>query len=62
MRQGRCCDRGNFPRLPKARSGLEPTLQQREKKLVVSFGLYNSPRLLDVAQESRLSPSGDVVL
>jgi len=24
------------------------------------FGSYNSPRLLDVAQESRLSPSGDV--
>jgi len=27
-----------------------------------SFGLYNSSRLLDVAQESRLSPSGDVLL
>ena len=23
-----------------------PTFQKREKKLVVSFGLYNSPRLL----------------
>jgi len=32
-----------------------------QKKLAVSFALYNSPRLLDVAQESRLSPSGDVV-
>jgi len=25
------------------------------------FGMYNSPRLLYVAQESMLSPSGDVV-
>jgi len=32
------------------------------KKLAVSFGLCNSPRLLDIAQESRLSPSGDVLL
>jgi len=74
MREGRCCDRGNFPmtrltgswlswpRLAKARSGLVPTFQWREKNLAVSFGLYNSPRLLDVAQESRLSPSGYVVL
>ena len=74
MREGRCCDRGNFPRtrlsgsrlswrrLAKARSGLVPTFQRREKKLEVSFGLYNSPRWLDVAQESRLSPSGDIVL
>jgi len=74
MREGRCCDRGYFPRtrlsgsqlsrpkLVKARSGLVPTFQRREKKLAVSFGLYNSPRLLDVAQESRLSPFGDVVL
>jgi len=72
MREGRCCDRGNFPRtrlscsrlswskLAKARSGLVPTFQRREKKLAVSFGLYNIPRLLDVAQESRLLPSGDV--
>ena len=45
----------------KARSGLMPTFQRREKRLAVSFGLYNSPRLLDVAQESSLSPSGDVV-
>ena len=29
--------------------------------MTVSFGLCNSPRLLDVVQESRLSPSGDVV-
>jgi len=62
MREGRCCDRGNFPRTrlsgsrlswPKlAKAWLVPTFQRREKKLVVSFGLYNSPRLLDVAQES----------
>ena len=38
-----------------------PTFQRREKKLAVFFGLYKSPRLLDVAQESRLSSSGDVV-
>jgi len=38
-----------------------PTFQRREKKLAVSFGLYNRLRLLDVAQQSRLSPSGDVV-
>jgi len=69
VREDRCCDRGNFPRthlsgsrlswprLVKARSGLVPTFQRREKKLAVSFGLYNSPRLLDVSQESRLSPS-----
>ena len=67
MREGRCCDRGNFPRtrlsgsrlswprLAKARSGLVPTFQRREKNLAVSIGLYNSPRLLDVAQESRLT-------
>jgi len=71
--EGRCCDHGNFPRtrlsasrlswpkLAKARFGLMPTFQRREKKLAVSCGLYNSPRLLDVAQESRLSPSGEVV-
>jgi len=52
----------SWPRLAKARSGLVPTFQRREKKLAVSFGLYNSPRLLDAAQESRLSQSGDVVL
>jgi len=52
----------SWPRLVKARSGLVPTFQQREMKLAVSFGLYNSPRLLDVAQEYRLSPCGDVVL
>ena len=74
MSEGRCCDRGNFPRtrlsgsrlswpkLAKAKYGLVPTFQRREKKLAVSFGLYNSPRLLDVAQESSLLPSGDVVL
>jgi len=74
MREGRYCDRGNiprtrlsgsqlsWPRLAKARSGLVPTFQRREKKLAVSFGLYNSPRLLDVAQESRPSPPGNVVL
>jgi len=73
MREGRYCDRGNFPRtrlsssrlswpkLAKARPGLVPTFRRREKKLAVSFGFYNRPRLLDVAQESRLSPSGDVV-
>ena len=74
MREGRCCDCGNFPRirlsgsrlswprLAKVWSGLVPTFKRREKKLAVFFGLYNSPRLLDVAQESRLSPSGDVVI
>jgi len=73
MREGQCCGRGNCPRthlssswlswrkLVKTMTGLVPTFQQREKKLAVSFGLYNSPRLLDVAQESRLSPSRDVV-
>jgi len=74
MREGRCCERSNFPRtrlsdsrlswpkLAKARSGLVPTFQRREKKLAASFGLYYSPMLLDVAQKSRLSPSGNVVL
>ena len=74
MREGRCRDRGNFPRtrlsssrlswsmLAKARSGLVPTFQRREKKLAVSFGLYNSPRLLDAAQKSRLSRSGCCVV
>jgi len=73
-REGRCCDSGHFPRthlsgsrlswprLAKARSGLVPTFQRRENKLAVSFELYNSPRFLDVAQESRLSPSGNVLL
>jgi len=73
MREGRYCEWGNFPRTPlsgirlswpklaKARSGLVPTLQRRDKKLAVSFGLYNSTRLLDLAEESGLSPSGDVV-
>ena len=51
----------SWPKLAKARSGLVPTFQRREKKLADSFVLYNSPRLLGVAQESRLSPSGDVV-
>ena len=57
----RCYDCGNFPRthlsgnllswpkLAKARSGLVPMFHQWEKKLAVSFGLYNSPRLLGVA-------------
>jgi len=61
MREGRCCDLGNFPRtrlsgsrlswlkLAKARYGLVPTFHRWEKKLAVSFGLYNCPRLLDVA-------------
>jgi len=40
-------------KLAKVRSGLVPTFQRREKKLAVSFGLYNSPRLLDDAQKSR---------
>jgi len=52
----------SWPKLAKARSGLMPTFQRREKKLAVSTGLYNSPILLDVAQESRLSPSRVVVL
>jgi len=58
MREGRCCDRENFPRtrlsgsrlswprLVKARSGLVPTFQRREKKLAVSFGLYNSQKVV----------------
>ena len=33
----------------------------QKKKLAVYFGLYSRPRLLDVAQESGLSPSRDVV-
>jgi len=72
MREGRCCDRGNFPRTrlssrrlswPRlAMSGLVLTFQRQEKELAVSFGLYNSSRMLDVVQESRLPPSGDAVL
>jgi len=74
MREHRCCDHRNFPRthlsgswlswpkLAKATSGLVSAFQWQEKKLAVSFGLYISPRLLDVAQESRLSLSGDVLL
>jgi len=73
MREGRCCDRGKIPRtrlcgsrlswpkLAKTRSGLVPTFHRWEETLAVSFGSYNNPRLLDVAQEYRLSPSGDVV-
>ena len=72
--EGRCCDLANFPRtclsgsrlswpkLTKARSGSVPTFHRWEKKLAVSFGLCNSPRSFDVAQESRLSPSQDVLL
>ena len=71
MREGRCCDRGNFPRtrlsssrlswpkFAKAWSGLVPTSHWWEEKLAASFGQYSSPRLLDVDQESRFSPSGD---
>ena len=74
MREGRCCDRGNFPRtrlsssrlswptLAKARSGLVPTFHRPKEKLAASFASYSSQRLLTVAQESRLSPSGDVLL
>ena len=74
MREGRCRDRGNFPttrlcgsrlswpKLVKARSGLVPTFHRWEDKLAAPFRSYSSPRLLDVAQESRLSPSGDVLL
>ena len=73
MREGQCCDHGSFPgtclsgsrlswpKLTKASSGVVPTFHQREK-LAASFASYSSPWLLDVAQESRLSPSGDVVL
>jgi len=68
-----CCYRGSFPRtrlsgsrlswptLARARFGLVPTFHRREKKLVIPFGLSSSPRLLDVAQETRLSLSGIVV-
>jgi len=68
------CDRRNFPRtclsgsqlswqkLAKGRSGLVLTFHRCEEKLTASFRSYNSPTLLDVAQESRLSPSGDVLL
>jgi len=71
---GRCCGLCNFPRtrlsgsrlswpkLAKARCGLVPTFQPREKKLTASIGSCNSPVLLDFAQEPRLSPSGDVLL
>ena len=70
--KGRCCDLGKFPRtrlsgsrlswrkLAKARSGLIPKFYRWEKKLSVSVGLYNRPRLLDGAHESWLSPSGNV--
>ena len=73
MREGRCCDRGKFlrtrlcgsrlswPKLAKTWSGLVPTFHRWEEKMAVSFGSYNNPRLLDVAQEYKLSPSGDVV-
>jgi len=50
---GHVCPNGNSRRLV-------PTFY-RWKKLAVSFGLYNRPRLLDVAQASRLSP-WDVLL
>jgi len=57
MSESRCCGHGNFPRirlsgsrlswpkLTKVRSRLVPTFQRREKKLAVSFGLYNSPMM-----------------
>ena len=63
IREDRCFDRGNFPRthlsgsrlfwpkLAKARSGLVPTFHRWEKKLAVSFGSCNSPRLFDFAQK-----------
>ena len=59
MREGRCCDHGNFPRtrlsgsrlswpkLAKARSGLVPTFHRWEEKLAASFELYNSPSCWD---------------
>jgi len=71
MREGRCCDRWNAPRtrlsgsrlswqkLAKARSGSVPTFQRQVKKLAVSCRSNSNPRLMDVAQDSRLSPSGD---
>ena len=45
----------SWPKLAKARFGLVLTLHRWQEKLVVFFTSYNSPRLLDVAQESRLS-------
>jgi len=73
MKEGRRCNRGNFPKsrlsgsrlswpkLAKARYGFVPMFYRREEKLAASFGSYNCPRLLAVAQESRLSTSGDVL-
>ena len=67
MREGLCCDCGNFPkthlsgswlswpRLTKAKSVLVPTFHLWGKKLAVSFGSYSSTRWFDVAQEYRLS-------
>jgi len=52
----------SWSKLANARSGLVPTFYRLEKKLAVSFGLSYNPRFLDVAQESRLSPQGDVFL
>ena len=63
IREGRCCNRRNFPRtrlsgtrlswpkLAKATSELVPTLHLWEEKLAASFGSCNSPRLLDVVQK-----------
>jgi len=72
MRDGQCCDRSTFLKhvcqqsavLDETREGqvwIGADLQRREKKLSVSFELYNSPRLLYVARETRLSLSGDGV-
>jgi len=52
----------SWPKLAKARSGLVPTFHRCEVKLVASVGSCNNPRLLDVTQESRLSPAGDIML
>jgi len=74
MRDGRCCDRGNFSRtrlsgsrlswatFAKARSGLVLTFHRREKKLITSFALSSMPSLFAADQEARLSPSGDNAL
>jgi len=73
MREGRCCHRGNFPRtllsgsrlswpkFAKAKSGLVPTFQRREKKLAVSFGFCNSPRSGGTAQFRTLEGALDVI-
>jgi len=76
MREGGCCDRGKFPRTRLVRQSVvladvrEEQVQVRAnghpsvrgETVAAPFGSYSSQRFLAVAQESRLSPSGDVLL